>query len=135
MLFVASSLDPANRRDRLRLFNLSKVKAMNRKEINSAKSELRPFVRSFLTISIPGFGCGLSVEYNDGHSATFHDSHEVEQKVAEMTERKELYWFHTATLEEINDELASGGMPSNETNIDDARKSLRALFAEMGLAK
>ena len=108
---------------------------MNRVQINSAKRALRPFVRSFLTVSIPGFGYGLSVEYNDGHSATFHNSHEVEQKVAEMTERKELYWFHTATLEQINDELAAGGMPSNETNIDDARKSLRALFAEMGLAK
>ena len=108
---------------------------MNRKEINSAKSALRPFVRSFLTVSIPGFGYGLSVEYNDGHSATLFHLHEVEQKVAEMTERKELYWFHTATLEQINDELAAGGMPSNETNLDDARKSLRALFAEMGLAK
>ena len=43
--------------------------------------------------------------------------------------------INTATLEQINDELAAGGMPSNETNLDDARKSLRALFAEMGLAK
>ena len=108
---------------------------MNRKEINSAKSALRPFVRSFLTVSIPGFGYGLSVEYNDGHSATFHNSREVEQKVTEMADRKELYWFSTATLEQINDELAEGGMPSDETNLDDARKSLRALFAEMGLAK
>ena len=108
---------------------------MNRKEINTAKSALRPFVRSFLTVSIPGFGYGLSVQYNDGHSATFHSSHEVEQKVAEMVEQKGLYWFHTATLEQINDELAAGGMPSNETNLDDARESLRALFAEMGLVK
>lgn len=108
---------------------------MNRVQINSAKRALRPFVRSFLTVSIPGFGYGLSVEYNDGHSATFHNSHEVEQKVAEMAERKGLYWFHTATLEQINDELAAGGFPSNETNLEDARKSLRALFAEMGLAK
>lgn len=108
---------------------------MNRVEINSAKRALRPFVRSFLTISLPGFGYGLSVEYNDGHSATFHNLYEVEQKVSEMTDRKELYWFHTATLEQINDELAAGGFPSNETDIEDARKSLRALFAEMGLAK
>ena len=64
---------------------------MNRKEINTAKSALRPFVRSFLTVSIPGFGYGLSVQYNDGHSATFHSSHELEQKVAEMTERVERY--------------------------------------------
>ena len=64
---------------------------MNRVQINSAKRALRPFVRSFLTVSIPGFGYGLSVEYNDGHSATFHSSHEVEQKVAEMVERIERY--------------------------------------------
>ena len=43
--------------------------------------------------------------------------------------------IETATLEQINDELAAGGFPSNETDIEDARKSLRALFAEMGLAK
>lgn len=64
---------------------------MNRKEINSAKSALRPFVRSMLTFSIPGCGLGLSVEYNDGHSASFWSLHQVQNKVAEMTERQERY--------------------------------------------
>ena len=62
---------------------------MNRKEINSAKSALRPFVQRFETVSLIGGGYGLSVQYNDGHFATFHSSNEVEQKVAVMTERAE----------------------------------------------
>ena len=64
---------------------------MNRKEINSAKSALRPFVRSMLTFSIPGCGLGLSVEYSDGYSANFWSLHQVQNKVAEMTERQERY--------------------------------------------
>lgn len=35
-----------------------------------------------------------------------------------------------ATLDELNDELAAGGMPSGETDIASARKSVRALIAE-----
>ncbi len=64
---------------------------MTRKEINTAKSALRQFVRSMLTFSIPGCGLGLTVEYNDGHSANFWSLHQVEEKVAEMQARQDAY--------------------------------------------
>lgn len=35
-----------------------------------------------------------------------------------------------ATLDELNEELAAGGMPSGETDVASARKSVRSLIAE-----
>ena len=38
--------------------------------------------------------------------------------------------IETATLDELNDELAAGGMPSGETEIDSARESVMSLISE-----
>jgi len=42
-----------------------------------------------------------------------------------MTEQQ----IDAATLEELNEELAAGGMPSGETDLETARKSVRALVS------
>ena len=62
---------------------------MTRKQINKAKSLLRPYSQSLTVFAIDG-GLGLGVQFDDGSQACYWSLQSVEDKVAEMAERREL---------------------------------------------